>query len=308
MSFSGNIKAAISALPPDNDCCKEAELLAMLAYSAHFSEDEFKFITETPETADILTSLLLVLLDIIATPEIKENAENETVFYKTEITDKGELSHLIDFCGGIDKIHRIDTNRLVCPECRAAYLRGAFLAAGFVNPPDNTYHLELSTPHADLAADTLNLLAKTIGLPKMSTRKASQIVYFRESTLVEDFLTLIGASKFAMEIMNEQIKREFRNLANRQNNFELANMDKTGRSADRQIDAINYIIDSGRFDDMNETMKKIALLRIESNQLTLSQIGEKMSPRISKSQVSKILSKIEEFKSKIENEMIGKEK
>ena len=87
MSFSGNAKASVSALPPERDCCAAAELRAMLSYAASFSESGVKFITETPEVSDIFTSLLLILADIVATPEIIEN--KSTQVYKTEITDKG---------------------------------------------------------------------------------------------------------------------------------------------------------------------------------------------------------------------------
>ena len=293
MSFSGNIKAFISSVPPENDCCKMAELRAMLSYSAYFDGDMMRFITESAETADMLTSLLLVIADITATPEEKTSADITT--YKTEITNKNDIKKLVDICGGIDNIHRINEKEFTCPECANAYIRGAFLAAGFANSPDHSYHIEISTPFADLAIDTAVILSKKIGMPKISARKSNQILYYRESSLVEDFLTFIGASKFAMEIMNEQIKREMRNKANRQSNFEVANIEKTIEAANAQIEAINELRESGKFDEMPEKMKEAALLRVENYDMTQKELGEKFSPPISKSQVSKLLSKVTNF-------------
>jgi outer membrane protein OmpA-like peptidoglycan-associated protein len=39
MSFSGNAKASVSAMPPERDCCAAAELRAMLSYAASFDKN-----------------------------------------------------------------------------------------------------------------------------------------------------------------------------------------------------------------------------------------------------------------------------
>ena len=190
MSFSGNTKASVSTIPPERDCCAGAQLRAMLSYSASFDSKGVKFITETPEVSDIFTSLLLICADVAATPEIKES--KSLTSYKTEITDKESVQKLLALFGGEENIHNVNKHLFTCKKCAKAYIRGAFLAAGYVNSPDHSYHLEISTPHADLAVDTAVLLSEKIGMPKISVRKSSQIIYFRESAMVEDFLTFIG--------------------------------------------------------------------------------------------------------------------
>ena len=293
MSFSANAKASVSALPPERDCCAASELRAMLSYAASFSESGVKFITETPEVSDIFTSLLLISADIAATPEIKEN--KNTQVYKTEITDKESLSRLFALFGGEENIHKVNPELFLCQKCAKAYIRGAFLAAGFVNSPEHSYHLEISTPHADLAVDTAVLLSAKIGMPKISARKSSQIIYFRESAMVEDFLTLIGATKAALDIMNEKIVREMRNQANRQSNFEVANLGKTLGVAMAQKDAIDELIKNGKIEEMTPQMQELARLRTENCELSQKELGERMNPPISKSQVSKVLAKIMKF-------------
>lgn len=300
MSFSGNIKASLSKIPPERDCCKRAQLRAMLSYSAHFDKDGVKFITETAQTADIFSSLLLITADVAATPETGKSAGVTT--YKTEINEKKSIENLLSLFPDMSVLHRISEKDFDCEECARAYIRGAFLAAGFANSPSHSYHLEISTPFADLAVDTAVILSKRIGMPNITARKSNQILYYRESSLVEDFLTFIGASKFALEIMNEQIKREMRNRANRQSNFEVANISKTVEAANAQIEAIKKIRDRGKFDEMTTKMKEVALLRIENDDLTQKEIGERLSPPISKSQVSKILSKIMAFSDSFESE------
>jgi len=293
MSFSGNTKASVSALPPERDCCAAAELRAMLSYAAAFDENGVKFITETPEVSDIFTSLLLICADIAATPEIKEN--KSTSVYKTEITESESISRLFALFGGKENIHKANSELFICKKCAKAYIRGAFLAAGYVNSPEHNYHLEISTPHADLAVDTAVLLSEKIGMPKISARKANQIIYYRESAMVEDFLTLIGATKASLDIMNEKIMREMRNQANRHSNFEVANLGKTLGVAIAQQEAIEALRKNGKFEEMPPQMQELALLRAENCEISQKELGEMMNPPISKSQVSKILAKIMKF-------------
>lgn len=293
MSFSGNAKASVSALPPERDCCAAAELRAMLSYASAFDGNGVKFITETPEVSDIFTSLLLICADVTATPEIKEN--KSTSVYKTEITDSESISRLFALFGGEENIHKVNKHLFTCRKCAKAYIRGAFLSAGFVNSPDHSYHLEISTPHADLAVDTAVLLSEKIGMPKISARKASQIIYYRESAMVEDFLTLIGATKASLDIMNEKIMREMRNQANRHSNFEVANLGKTLGVAIAQQEAIESLRKSGKFEEMTPQMQELARLRAENCEISQKDLGEMMNPPISKSQVSKVLAKIMKF-------------
>ncbi|MBQ9745584.1 MAG: hypothetical protein IJW21_02035, partial [Clostridia bacterium] len=106
MSFSGNAKASVSALPPERDCCAASQLRAMLSYASAFDENGVKFITETAEVSDIFTSLLLICADVAATPEIKES--KSTVIYKKEITDEQSLARIFALFGGAENIHKVN--------------------------------------------------------------------------------------------------------------------------------------------------------------------------------------------------------
>lgn len=293
MSFSGNAKASVSAVPPERDCCAASQLRAMLSYASAFDENGIKFITETAEVSDMFTSLLLICADVAATPEIKES--KSSAVYKTEITDAESLGRIFALFGGAENIHKVNKPLFLCRKCAKAYVRGAFLSAGYVNSPEHSYHLEIATPHADLAVDTAVLLSEKIGMPKISARKSSQIIYYRESAMVEDFLTFIGATKASLDIMNEKIMREMRNQANRHSNFEVANLGKTLGVAIAQQEAIEELRKSGRFEEMTPQMQELARLRAENCEISQKELGEMMNPPISKSQVSKVLAKIMKF-------------
>ena len=113
--------------------------------------------------------------------------------------------------------------------------------------------------------------------------------------MVEDFLTLIGATKASLDIMNEKIMREMRNQANRQSNFEVANLGKTLGVAMSQKEAIDELIKSGKLDELPPQLQDLARFRAGNCEISQKELGEMMSPPVSKSQVSKLLAKIMKF-------------
>ena len=131
-------------------------------------------------------------------------------------------------------------NRNVLEEdcCIAAFLRGAFLMAGTVAGPDKKSHLELKStpPEPRRRGDQPDARPRSCHPSRQGVRSA-QLLYFKDSASVEDFLTRIGAPHAAMELMQAKVEKNIRNTINRQVNCETANLDQGGgrvRAADRR--------------------------------------------------------------------------
>ena len=76
--------------------------------------------------------------------------------------------------------------------------------------------------------------------PKLSRRRGKTVLYYKESEQIEDLLTLIGAPKSSLELMEVKIVKEVRNRVNRKTNCETANITKTVEAALEQIGARKY--------------------------------------------------------------------
>ena len=63
-------------------------------------------------------------------------------------------------------------------------------------------------------------------------------------------------------------------------------MCKTVTAALKQIDAINVIKASGKFNSLSESLKEIAELRIKYPEASLTELGEKTNPKIGRSGVN----------------------
>ena len=296
MSFSSETKASASIMPKYDDECV-AMLYGMLMFSHSFSENEISFRTETAEVSDMLCGLLLGVLDIEATPKMSKKGGG--AIYKVTVTDAGDLEKIKSKYAkrGYNKT---DDSLLKLPRDDVAFLRGAFLSCGYINSPSKPYRLDFTVRSPDLAVELALILSRQVNvMPKLSVRKTSQIVYYRESNLIVDFLNLIGQSSAAFVVLNSQIERDIRNNLNRQNNFDVANIGKKTETSMAQIEAINWLISSGKFDSLPLGLKTTAKLRLANPDASLEAIGAAENPPISKSQVSKRLSQIiETYKSK----------
>ena len=199
--------------------------------------------------------------------------------------------------GGDDRAPALHINFGVLEEpcCRAAFLRGAFLAGGSVTDPRKGYHLELTTSHLSVGREMLALM-REMGLePKAAQRKGNSVVYFKQSDRIEDLLTSIGAPLSAMEVMNAKLEKDLRGSVNRRVNCDAANLDKAVEAAMTQVESIRRLEDQGRLALLPEKLQETASLRLAHPEDTLSQLAQRYDPPITKSALNHRLRKLVEL-------------
>ncbi len=287
MSFSGETKSTLAQEIIAKDCCLTAFLAGMLYFSPVTDDNILSFKTESKEVSDVFCAMLLKLADIEAEPRTIGSA------YKIEL--KGEnFEKIRNLTVKADDDTSI-TKFFICRKCDNMFFRGAFLASGFVNPPDKPGRVELSTADADLACESATALTRHFRMPKLSVRRGYQIIYYRDAESIEYFLSYIGANKAAFAIINAQMLKEKNNEVNRKKNCDIANITKSVIASGIYVEAIQALMESGDFEKLPLELKNTAKLRVENETLTLSELAEMENPPISKSQVSKRLKKIYDF-------------
>ena len=284
MSFSGDTKSTLAQELIQKNCCLTACLAGMLHFSPISDENVLTFKTESKAVSDMFVQSLLTAVGI----EIE--AKRVGSAYKTELSGENfeRIRHLTVKADGGENITRFFS----CRKCDNMFFRGAFLASGFVNPPDKPGRIELSTADADVACDSATALTRHFRLPKLSVRRGNQIIYYRDTESIEYFLSYIGANKAAFDIINAQMLKEKTNEVNRKQNCDIANITKSITASGIYVEAIQGLMQSGDFDKLSPELKKTAKLRLENDTLTLAELAALENPPISKSQVSKRLQKI----------------
>ncbi|MBN7772931.1 DNA-binding protein WhiA [Clostridium aminobutyricum] len=184
--------------------------------------------------------------------------------------------------------------------CRKAYLRGVFLGAGTISDPKKGYHMEIVCSSQVLANDVKKLINSFVGLhAKQVQRKKNYVVYVKESEQIIDILNILKAHGQLLKFEDVRIMKEMRNKANRINNCDSANLDKTLNAAQKQLEAIQKIEQKKGLSFLPEKLHQVAVLRLENPDASLQEMADMMEPPLKKSGMNHRLKKIEEIANKL---------
>jgi len=292
VSFSSQLKGELCRTAVGERSCAVAEACGVLLYCNAFTAEEIRIVTASGEFAARLPKLFKRAFGV-SFDEVPDNEGGRMIF---RISDPAKLLQVADVCGyDRDRHHAHHVNFGVLDEegCKQAFLRGAFLAGGSVTEPSRSYHLELVTDHYHVSREVCAVLQEMDFEPGSANRNGRYITYFKNSEVIEDFLTSIGAPVAAMEIMSEKISKSMRNSVNRLINCDEANSDKTVAAAEKQLAAIHALTDIGILETLPEKLRQTAQLRLENPELSLSQLAELCTPPVSKSCLSHRLHRLE---------------
>ncbi len=292
MSFAGDVKTELCRAPLSRRCCAQAEAYGALLYCNTFTSGEVRIVTESEAFAQRLPSLLKKAFRL--TFDRLPEGGGKQVF---AIDSPAKLAAIHQAFGSDPRALALHLNFVMVEEscCRAAFLRGAFLAGGSVTDPRKGYHLELATSHHSVSREVLALMRELDQEPKSAQRKGNAVIYFKQSEKIEDFLTCIGAPLAAMEVMNAKLERDLRGKVNRRVNCDAANLDKAVEAAMAQVEAIRRLEKAGTLITLPDKLREVAALRLAHPEDTLAQLAQRCDPPITKSALNHRLRKLVEL-------------
>ena len=139
---------------------------------------------------------------------------------------------------------------------------------------------------------------------KVIHREKKCMVYIKESEKISDFLRIIKAYNAVMYYEDIRIYRDHKNMTNRLNNCEQANIDKVFFTASSQLKDIEKLKEYDMLDLIDEKLKEVIDYRIKYPELSLSELSDIMNNdgiKISKSGINHRFRKIKEIISNIES-------
>lgn len=169
-----------------------------------------------------------------------------------------------------------------------AFIRGLFMGAGSINNPEKKYHLECGISDKNYVEKIANML-KVIDIDFKINKKS---IYTKEGDEISKFLAFIGANKSVLKFEEIRVQRHMNNKVNRIVNCKSANLNKVLNASIEQINAIKKLKETGKFEKLDYNLKEIAKLRLEFPDISLAQLGQKLSSPIGKSGVNYRLNKI----------------
>lgn len=306
MSFTANIKEEVTRLE-GNVLEYLAELSCIIRNNATIKE-EITITVENNAVARRIFKLIKSIYDVTPVITVRKRYNfNNNLSYILKIKHKKELI-LKDLSIVIDGVYQnIPKSYLINDEeCLRAYLRGLFISTGSINDPKTSrYHLEFIIDNKEYALFLVELLNRFRLNSKVINREKNYMVYIKEAEKISDFLRIINAYQAVMYFEDIRIYRDHKNMTNRLNNCEQANMDKIFLTASKQLKDIEKLKEYDLLDVLDEKVKEVVEYRQKYPESSLQELSEIMSSElgytISKSGLNHRFRKIKEIIKRIED-------
>lgn len=293
MSFTTDIKAELCRTGMGKPCCIRAECYGMLLFAAHFSTGRIRIQSDHPAVRR-RASLLLQKSVGVALAERVEHPH-------TLLLEEPEAIARVFASFGYEYNNAaLHLNRAVVEEdcCRLAFLRGAFLTGGYCTSPGKGYHLELATSHYNVARETALLLEEMDLGCGFVARRGNYVLYYKDSGVIEDLISRLGAGNAAMNFRLQKVEKDFRNNINRKVNCETANLGKIVEASARQCDAIRALQRAGLYENLPESLRHTARIRLEHPEESLTELLSYFEPPLSKPGLNNRMRKLEKLAEK----------
>lgn len=304
MSFTSKVKSEICS-SEQTETSKISELSAIIKNISEIT-NEIRISTENltvfKHTYDLIYELYHIKGKIIV-----RNGYNFNKNYLYILEIKQNVKNILEDLSikKNNKTLEIPENYIIDDEeLKRAYLKGLFLAIGSINDPKTSrYHLEFIV-NKKIYAKFINEILNSYYLnSKIIQRENKYMIYIKEAEKISDFLKIIRANNAVLYYEDIRIYRDYKNMTNRLNNCEQANVDKIFLTSKQQLDDIKLIEDNSSIDLLPEKVKEVIIYRKKYPENSLNELSEIISietgNKITKSGIHHRMKKVMELAEKI---------
>jgi len=191
-------------------------------------------------------------------------------------------------------------------EEKIAFLKGLFIACGSINDPKkNLYHLEFLIKDKQ-DAELVNKILLSLNLnSKVLKRDKEYMVYVKQAEHISDFIKCLGAINALFYFEDIRIYKDHKNMVNRLNNCEQANVEKSLKSSQIVLENIKYLEDNNLLILFDKRRREIIEYKKKYPDTSLAQLAEiitlETDKPITKSGINHHFRKINELVNKKKN-------
>jgi cell division protein WhiA len=299
VSLSEDVRNELAAIAPERECDRRAELSALFHSAGrwHFSGGDVSLHLDLASSA-VARRAFSLLRSFGVESEIRtypRRAFERGTRYQLHVAGEPPALAVLAEAGVLDRRLRPlerPPKRVVGRDCcRAAYLRGAFLAAGSVTPPPNA-HLELRTETRATAEFLVWVAAGEDVELRVLERRDHALAYAKGADAIAGALAATGASDAALALQEHAVVGETKARANRLTNADGANLLRTSRAAHAQLEAVRRLERERRLGELSPRLREAADLRLRHPSLPLRELALKCRPAASKAALHRRLQKL----------------
>lgn len=291
-SFTAEVKDELSRVEGRCATCDYAQLSALLRVCGTLSfkgagRYSLRITTETGAVARTIIKLTHELFNLDTSLTIRRSVLHKTRNYLIEIAEQGGLEEALIELGilvpGQGLAAGIPRGLLRKRCCLEAFIRGAFMAGGFIADPRGDFHLELAVTGEEFANE-LVVLIDSLGVhARLNRRRGAYAIYLKSFDDIVALLVGMGAARYAHTIEGIRAMKSVKNDVNRRVNAELANQSRAGDAAAGQLALIDEAENLIGLAALPRAVREFCELRRDNPELSLAELGQELAPPASKS-------------------------
>jgi cell division protein WhiA len=244
MLVASELRGELARIRPARACCRRAELVGLLQSGGANGSVR----TLDHATARIAVQLAASIGVAASAPSIPAGASHVPGRHHLEVA----------LGDGLPSSWEPVTTR-ACD--RRAFLRGLLLSTGSVSGGPGGPHVEFVFRDRGSANQLRRLLEVSDVRSSHMQRRGRHVVYLKGQEEIAGLLRLIGANRALLDFETSRVSRDVRNRLNRLLNAEEANLSRTVRAADRQLQAIGRLEADGELELLAEGLREAAAQR-----------------------------------------------
>lgn len=291
--WTTDVLAEISV--PENDCCK----LAFLSAAVHAAGT----LEMTGEGRKLIIGRVPPRLVV---PIVETMFGAKTAVLEHAVTVEGDVMGILSELGilsvspeGLSGFNDgIERHLVVGDCCKAAYLAGAFAAAGSMTVGASGNRLQFAVSGPELAEGLTGLLSSLGVASFITAHKDKTITYIKRAQGISDCLVLIGATKTMLKLSEHLVEMHERRESNRVTNIEVSNILRAAVVGADQREAIRTIERTVGLGALDKKLRDVAELRLQDESATYADIAERLG--ISKPTVRYRLERLTAFAKQVQ--------
>lgn len=292
MSFTAQVKDELARLEGECELCRYAELSAIMRICGTLSfygpgRYSLRVSTETGAVARTMIKLTHQLFDLETLLTVRRSVLHKVRNYLIEVPEQPNLEEDLLRLGilmpGRGLAAGIPKRLIAKPCCQSAFVRGAFMAGGFVADPRGDFHLEIAVTGEQYAQELVELLHGLGINARINHRRGSYAIYLKNFDGVVALLSAMGAEKSPRAFEVVKAVKHNKNNANRQTNADMANLRRTANAAGNQGVLVEEAKRSLGLRALPPALREFCVLREENPECSLAELGQLCDPPASKS-------------------------
>lgn len=292
MSFTAEVKDELSRVEAPVPVCELAELSALIRVCGTLSfrgsgRYSIRISTETGAVARTVIKLTHKIFDLETALTVRRSVLHKTRNYLIEIPEQERLAADLVRLGilvpGRGLATGVPSALLGSRPAREAFVRGAFMAGGFIADPRGDFHLEIAVTGEDFARGLAELVGSFGVSARVNRRRGAYAIYLKSFDDVIGLMRAMGARRMARIVEVARAKKSVKNDVNRRVNAEMANQARSTGAAAAQLELIERAERAVGLAALPPALRAFCQARCAHPELSLAALGEELDPPASKS-------------------------